>query len=89
MVRVDLLQLQAHKLFCSLLHYIKHVADAVTLLQTLLVALKLIPEVLDNEPFQTLCFLVAGCVSNNTFSKYGDLACRKSMLRRTIGAQRS
>ena len=71
MVKVALLELQAHKLFSPLLHYIKHVPNAVTLLQSLLVTLKLIPEVLDDEPFQTFGFLVSGCGLDGTFSAYG------------------
>lgn len=62
MGRTVLLHLEPYKLFGALLHYVKHVPNSVTLLQTLLVTLELISEVLDNEPFQTLCFFVAGCV---------------------------
>lgn len=44
-------QLQPYKLFSPLLHDVEHVTDTVTLLQTLLVTLELIPEILDDEPF--------------------------------------
>ena len=40
-----------HQLLCSLLHDIKHVPDAVTLLQALLMTFKFISEVFDNQPF--------------------------------------
>ena len=62
MTYIELLQLQTYKLLGPLLHDIKHVSDTVTLLQTLLMTLELIPEVLNNDPFQTLCFFVASCV---------------------------
>lgn len=60
------LQLQPYKLFSPLLHDVEHVSDTVTLLQTLLVTFELIPEILDDESFQTLCFFVASCVSGDS-----------------------
>ena len=64
-------QLQAYQLAGSLLHGIKHASDAVTLLQALLVTLELIPEILDNEPFQVLCFLVPSCIDTENV-QHGD-----------------
>ncbi len=40
-----------HQLLCSLLHDIKHIPDAVTLLQALLMTFEFISEVFDNQPF--------------------------------------
>jgi len=40
-----------HQLLCSLLHDIKHIPDAMTLLQALLMTFEFISEVFDNQPF--------------------------------------
>ncbi len=40
-----------HQLLCLLLHDIKHVPDAVTLVQALLMTFEFISEVFDNQPF--------------------------------------
>jgi len=40
-----------HQLLCSLLHNIKHIPDAVTLLEAVLVTFEFISEVFDNQPF--------------------------------------